>query len=668
MNKKSLFKRLIVAVICLASGVGMAQVSQPAPTAPDTSLPSLPANGSTAPPALTADDLGTFFDGFVPFAIQRGDIAGGVIVVVKDGSVLFARGYGYADLKNRTPVSPSDTLFRPGSTSKLFTWTAVMQLVEQGKLDLDADVNKYIDFTIPPYEGKPITLRDLMTHTAGFEEVARGLLPKTADEVNLEKYLKTHLPDRIFPPGEIVAYSNYGCGLAGYIVQRQSGERFEDYIQKHIFQPLGMVHSSFDQPLPAALAPLLSKGYKTASDGVAQPFEFVDPPPAGALSSSGIDMAHFMIAQLQNGQYGDTRILQEATAKTMHSLQHTASPGMSGFDLGFYQEDRNGLRIIGHGGDTEVFHSDLHLLLDKNVGVFMSFNSLGSPVGGAHTVRPAIFYAFLDRYFPHPLPDEPMASTAQADAAKVAGWYDSSRRNVSALRPFNVLNQIQVIAQPDGTVTVDNPFMGNFAGVPVHWREISPMHYREVNGQAKLDFITDANGNIRYWATDNISPVFVFERVPGYKSLGSVSWLAVLSLLTVLAALIGWFGGWWLRRRYQRPLQLAAAAQRTRLLSRIGATLLAVVLLGWLALVVGISADEDLLLQSTGTPWFYTLYVLGVLALLGVIAIAVHTVRTWKDAQRTVTVRVGETLLLLAALYLGWFILAFGLISFSVRY
>jgi CubicO group peptidase (beta-lactamase class C family) len=668
MKNKSLFKRLIVVMACLTSGIGMAQVSQPVPPPAEVSPPPLPPSGLNAPAALTADDLGTFFDGFVPFAIQRGDIAGGVIVVVKDGQVLFARGYGYSDLKNRTPVSPSDTLFRPGSTSKLFTWTAVMQLVEEGKLDLDADVNKYLDFTIPPYQGKPVTLRNLMTHTGGFEEVARGLLPKTADEVNLEKYLKTHLPVRIFPPGEVVAYSNYGCGLAGYIVQRQSGERFEDYIQKHIFQPLDMVHSSFDQPLPASLAPLLSKGYKTASDGVPQPFEFVDPAPAGALSSSAIDMAHFMIAQLQDGQYGNARILQEATAKEMHSLQHTASPGMAGFDLGFYQEDRNGLRIIGHGGDTEVFHSDLHLLLDKNVGIFMSFNSLGSPVGGAHTIRPAIFYAFLDRYFPHPLPDEPTASTAQADAAKVAGWYETSRRNVSALRPFNVLNQIQVIAQPDGTVTVDNPFMGDFAGVPVHWREVSPMHYREVNGQAKLDFVTDSSGNIRYWATDYISPVFIFERVPGYKSLESVSWLVVLSLLTALAALISWFGGWWLRRRYERPLQLDTSTQRSRTLSRIGAALLAAVILGWVGLIVGISVDEDLLLQSTGTPWFYVLYVLGVFALLGVIAIALHTARTWKGSTRTITVRIGETLLLLAAIYLGWFILAFGLISFSVRY
>lgn len=661
-----LVKRLVALAACLTAGISLAQVP-PVPPATTEASPVLPsssqANGTHD---LTADDLSTFFDGLVPFAIQRGDIAGGVVVVVKDGSVLFSRGYGYADLKARTPVSPETTLFRPGSTSKLFTWTAVMQMVEQGKVDLDHDVNEYIDFKIPPYEGKPITLRNLMTHTAGLEEAARDLLPATAEEVNLERYLKTHLPARIFSPGEKVAYSNYGCGLAGYIVQRVSGERFEDYVQRHVFQPLNMAHSSFDQPLPAALAPLMAKGYKTASDGEAQPFEFVDPPPAGALSSSAIDMAQFMIAQLQGGRYGDTRILKESTAELMHTQQYTASPGMVGYDLGFYQEDRNGLRIIGHGGDTEVFHSDLHLLLDKNVGIFMSFNSLGSEVGGAHTIRPAIFYAFLDRYFPYAVSNPPAIASAKEDAAKVAGWYESSRRNESALRPFNLLQQMHVDALPDGTLTI--AALSDYAGKPLHWREVSPLHYQEENGQRKLDFIADANGGIKYWATDVISPVFVFDRIPGYKSVGSVGWLASLSLLVVLGALLFWLLGWWSRRHYQRTLDLAPALRRSRLFSRLGALVLLGDVLGWVLMIAAIAADENLLLRGAATPWFYALYVLGVIAVLGTLAVVFHTARNWQLALRSLWVRLGELLLAIAALYLAWFILAFGMISFNVRF
>ncbi|MDE2225982.1 MAG: beta-lactamase family protein, partial [Xanthomonadaceae bacterium] len=197
--------------LALLAHTAIAQMPQPAPRAPVANT-----RPSTSPHTMTAEDLSTLFGGMLPYMLARGDIAGGAVVVVKDGKVLFAQGYGYADLKTRTPVSPATTLFRIGSVSKLFTWTAVMQLVEQHKVDLDRDINDYLDFKIPPRFGKPITLRDLMTHTPGFEDTARDLLPATPDGTNLERYLKAHIPARIFPPGKIVAYSNYGAGLAGY--------------------------------------------------------------------------------------------------------------------------------------------------------------------------------------------------------------------------------------------------------------------------------------------------------------------------------------------------------------------------------------------------------------------------------------------------------------------
>jgi CubicO group peptidase (beta-lactamase class C family) len=663
------------AITCVA-GFAMAQVppvASPA-SASSAALPpsSVPTSAvlTAATPAgarhgLTADDLSTFLDGMVPYMIQRGDIAGGVVSVVKDGKLLFARGYGYADLEKRTPVSPETTLFRPGSTSKLFTWTAVMQQVEQGKLDLDHDVNDYLDFTIPPRDGKPVTLRQLMTHTAGFEDTARGLLPRKPEDVNLERYLKTHVPARIFAPGEIVAYSNYGCGLAGYIVQRVSGEGFDGYVQKHIFEPLGMHHSSFAMPLPPVLAPLMATGYKSASDGKPQPFELVDPAPAGALSSSATDMANFMIAQLQGGRFGDTRILQQATAELMHSPQHTAAPGLAGFDLGFYQEDRNGQRIIGHGGDTVVFHSDLHLLLDANVGIFMSFNSAGD-AGSAHVIRKAIFQAFLDRYFPKEAPAPATVSTAKADAARVAGWYQASRRNDSALRMLYLLGQVNVAAKPDGTLTVS--MLTDYAGKPLQWHETGPLHYSEVNGKSQLAFVADAQGGIRYWASDAEVPVFVFQRVSAANSMGVVGPLMGLSIVVLLATLLTWFVGWWVRRHYRRTLELSDRQRRTRLLSRLGTLALAVVVIGWLAFLGIMSADESLLLDGSGAPWLYLLYVLGVLGLLGALAVVVQAVRAWMAPRRSRWVRAGETLLALAAICLAWFIAAFGLVSFSVRF
>ena len=220
---------------------------------------------------LTTDDVNAWLDGYMPYALHTGDIAGAVVAVVKDGKILTERGYGYSDVAKHTPVDPKLTLFRPGSVSKLITWTAVMQLVEQGKIDLDADVNQYLDFKIPPREGKPVTMRNLMQHTAGFEEQAKDIMSEDSKALAFETLLKQWVPERVFAPGTTPAYSNYGASLAGYIVQRLSGEPFDDYLDKHIFVPLDMKHSTFRQPLPAELAPLMSKGYELGSD---EPHEF----------------------------------------------------------------------------------------------------------------------------------------------------------------------------------------------------------------------------------------------------------------------------------------------------------------------------------------------------------------------------------------------------------
>jgi CubicO group peptidase (beta-lactamase class C family) len=654
--------------ITLVTGVAMAQVptaatavplatTMPAPVAPTSAMDLQ----GVSTHELTNQDLSAFLDGFVPLALARGDVAGGVVSVVKDGKVIFAKGYGYANLANQTPVTTDKTSFRIGSTSKLFTWTAVMQLVEQGKLNLDADINQYLDFKIPAYDGKPITLRNIMTHTPGFEEAAKDLITTDGKPVNLEHYLKAHLPARIFAPGQVVAYSNYGCGLAGYIVQRVSGQDFDDYIEQHIFTPLDMPHSTFRQPLPAALAPLMAESYKAASDGKQQAFEIISPAPAGAVTTTAMDMNHFMIAQLQNGLYDNGRILQQATAVEMHKQQHTEAPGLNGFALGFYHEDSHGQRIIGHAGDLDYFHSDLHLLLDANVGIFMSFNSLGN-AGGAHVIRSALFEAFLDRYFPFKGPQPATASTAKADAAKVAGWYLASRHNDSALRMLYAVTQGQVEALPDGTITAAG--MDNPAGTPLHWREIGPLQYQQVNGEHKLDFVTDANGEISYWATNAEVPVMIFQRVNGLRTLGSVKLAGTLGLFSLFLALLIWFGGWLVRRHYKLQLALAPQQRRARLWSRLGVLDLFVTLLGWLTLLVLMGSYPSLLLAGTAAPWMYLLYVLGVLALVGTVLIVINTVRSWMAPRRSGWVLLGETLLAFSAIYLAWLIVAFGMISF----
>src|SRR5258708_10237772 len=235
---------------------------------------------------MPAADVSAFLDGFMPMQLQRENIAGVVVLVVKNGQVLFAKGYGYSDVDKKTSVSVDATLFRPGSISKLFTWTAVMQLVEQGKLDLDRDVSSYLDFKIPATYSQPITLRNIMTHTPGFEEQIKDLISEEgAPTTTLKEHLTRHMPERIFPPGTTPAYSNYGAALAGYIVERVSGRPFNDYVAENIFQPLGMTRSTFVQPLPPELKPLISAGYEACARQ-RRPLEFVATPPLGPPSAT----------------------------------------------------------------------------------------------------------------------------------------------------------------------------------------------------------------------------------------------------------------------------------------------------------------------------------------------------------------------------------------------
>src|SRR6266568_5868858 len=246
-------------------------VAQPPAQQPATSAP-------TPEHPLNQADLTAFFDGVLPMQLERSDIAGASVLVMKDGNVLLQKGYGYADVKSKRPVDPNSTIFRLASISKLFTWISVMQLEEQGKLDLDTDINRYLDFQIRPAFNKPITLRNLMTHTGGFVETVNNIIivdPKLA--VSLRDFLIRNQPMRIFPPGEIPAYSNYGVGLASYIVQRVSGEPFEQYVQERIFAPLAMTHSSFFQPLQKSLADLPSQGYRSNTTKPAVGFELFNP-------------------------------------------------------------------------------------------------------------------------------------------------------------------------------------------------------------------------------------------------------------------------------------------------------------------------------------------------------------------------------------------------------
>ncbi|HEY1710563.1 MAG TPA: serine hydrolase [Rhizomicrobium sp.] len=660
---------LALAGSAFAEGTAAPPTTGPAPaptvlSAPNTSVAAAPAP-APGTHTITAEDLHAFLDGMIPYAIHRGDIAGATIAVVKDGRLVFAQGYGYANVQKRTPVIADQTMFRPGSVSKTFTWTAVMQLVEQGKLDLDKDVNSYIDFKIPEKFGKPITLRDIMTHTGGFEETLTDLFVGKKEQLYpLGQYLPKRMPERIFPPGKVVAYSNYATTIAGYIVQRVSGEPFDQYIANHILKPLHMDHSTFAQPLPANLQPFMADGYSQASAQKSVGFEYVEAAPAGALSATATDMAKFMMAHLNHGSYGGYRMLKPETEAQMQTRNHTLAPGLNGFDLGFYDENRNGHRIVGHAGDTTGFHSDLHLITDANVGVFMSFNS-GGKEGAVQEVRTSVFRNFLDRYFPYTPPEEKTVANPQADAARVAGDYMPSRRKESSLYVLSLLSQSAVAANPDGTISV--AALRDPSGAEKKWREVGPLLYREVGGQTHTKFMTDENGAISYWVSDDFFPVEEPQRVYGLTQTSVLNKLVIISIAVLALTIAIWFGGWVVRRRFGRPLEMEPRMRRLRLASRIGAVLLLAVPVGWMGFITLLSSDDNLLFGGGVPPLMILLYVIGLLSIFGALAVIAHTVLRVLNGPGRWLVKIGETVLALVALYGIYAVLAYGLANFNTN-
>jgi len=618
---------------------------------------------ATAPagaPELTKADADAWLDGFLPYGLETGDIAGAVVVVVKDGKVLTQRGYGHADVKAGTPVDPDNTLFRPGSISKLFTWTAVMQQVQAGKLDLDRDVNDYLDFKIPPAWGKPVTLRNLMTHTAGFEETAKYLIAiNPADNKPLDVALKRSVPVRIYAPGSMASYSNYGASVAGYIVQRVSGEPFEAYVQRHIFAPLGMAHSSFVQPLPANLGPLLAKGYLTASTDP-KAYEIIPLSPAGALSASGADMAKFMIAHLS----ANNPLLDAKTAKLMYANANTPIPGMPSMALGFYHEDRNGLNIIGHGGDTDWFHSDLHLYLDKGVGLYMSFNSAGKE-GAAHVLRQRIFDDFTNRYFPDNAVALPTLATAAEHGRMMAGNYVSSRGSTTNwLRIANLIGQAMVTVNDDNTITVSA--LTNPAGVPKRWREVAPWQWQEVGGDDRLGALVK-DGKVAAFAPAGFAPIFLFVPASTGMNAGWIVPTMLIALAVMLIAALGWpitaFTRWRFGYRSTvtgRPLLLHRA-------TRVTAWLMLIVAIGWVGMITALSTDVAYF-DGRLDIWMRLVQLLSLAAIVGT-GLAfwnAWTIATGPEKRRLATV--WAVIVAVSALFLVWVMIDMRTLTLSLNF
>jgi CubicO group peptidase (beta-lactamase class C family) len=594
-----------------------------------------------ATPAAAA----ALFDAELPERLRRDRVPGAVVSVVSGRETVFSTGYGRADLERDLPFSPSTSLVRIASITKLFTWTAVMQQVEAGRLDLDTDVNEYLStFQIPATYPEPVTLRALMSHTAGFEDWIIGTAARSAEGVPpLGEYLAANVPARIRPPGEVSAYSNYGAALAGHIVAEVSGEPYDRYVQRHIFDPLGMSHSTAAEPVPASLAPDLAASYDSdVTPPERVPFQFDKLAPDGSISATADDIGRFIAAHLDQERGGG--ILAPETMAVMHERSFSADPRLDGYAHGFKERTINGHRALMHDGGWEAFTSALVLVPDCDLGVFISVN-------GTSGVDAAIeaMDLFFDRFTPVVAPTAgavPSASDAPTTPAEpVAGSYAPTRRNESSMeRLLTLLGPSRLTVDGDGTVR----FRGD------QWRAIGDGLYQRVDGDERLSFRTGTGGR-RYVITDG----------PSYELLGVTDSLPVnlavllTFLLAALSALAVPVATAWRRIRGRQGRSMTRTWRLARSLAA-GAAGLGLVFLG--AILVTLFGDPGDFIY--GAPLsFRLLLTLPLIVLVAALVAAAGTVVSWRGSGASVVSRIHQVWLLTGTAALVWFVWQWNLIG-----
>ena len=628
---------LLMAAPMMVSLIPAPIEAQEAMTASDPAPHTLPEDGAPMRGIQDRAELEAFLDGLMLAQMTDKNVAGATVSVVKDGEVFFAKGYGYADVAARKPVDPERTLFRIGSISKLFTWTAVMQLVEQGRIDLDEDVNTYLDFEIPAAYDQPITMRHFLTHTPGLEEDSRDLFTTDPDHLTpMGEWLPAHMPERVRPPGTFSSYSNWGTGVAGYIVERVSGMSYDEYLEQNLFQPLGMDLTTARQPLPDRFTDDMSKGYRWAGGTFEEEeWEIVTgAAPAGSMSASAVDMAHWMLAHLGGGSLGDAQILEPATAETMHSRHFTHDERIPGWGLGFYEKSSHGLRMIGHGGDTQWFHSDLTLIPSENMGVFVSYNTAS---GGELSFSP-FRKAFLDHYYPV----EPRPAVEVDDLSRFAGSYLFNRASYSTFqKAMNLASNLPVSVSGDSALILGTPF-GDW-----RLRPIDDLLFGDADGQPMVAFRTDEAGNVTHGFLA-MAPMMAMEKQSTLSSPPLHQVLLGAGFATFALAVVGSVLRW-TRRRREGPREVAAPLRAGKRFVTWGAFANLLFLLG-----VVFAASNPLSLLGD-SPWrLYVALLFPVLGLLLMLGGLWFTVQVWRRSGGTIWERLRLTAVVATGLVFAW--------------
>ncbi|NLD49713.1 MAG: beta-lactamase family protein [Clostridiaceae bacterium] len=464
--------------------------------------------------SITSGELECFINEAFDREMQKFNIPGAAISIVKDNHIILSKGYGYADIDNKKLVEADRTMFRIASVTKLFTANAVMQLVENKNINLNEDINNYLtDFKIKNRYSTKVTMAQLLTHTSGIDsDIIGDLSEKEAEVKPVSQFLKNRMLPVVREPGQFIQYSNYGMALSGCIVEEVSGMSCKDYITKHIFEPLEMENTNFEMN-PDELA----KGYKIENGVLTQQNlkGYFNLYPIGGIVSTVDDMSKFMIAHLNNGEYNKKHILTRTTSIDMHSRHAGFDSTVPGMCYGFAEGFRNGYRTIGHPGySPDGFSTELCLLPDFNLGIFVAVNQ------GTNNSFPQNFVnEFIDHYFPAPADSLDDCIMAGVLDKRIEGTYrfgEYTRTTLNKGDIFGAGEDVKVIINKDKSITVHeaDPFTGEKTATVA--TQVKPMIFKSSDGEY-FAFKLNNDGEVTYMANTSNSWHGTYERISWYE-------------------------------------------------------------------------------------------------------------------------------------------------------
>jgi CubicO group peptidase (beta-lactamase class C family) len=484
----------------------------------------------------------------VPAAIAHHRVPGAVVAVVRGDSVLALRGYGFARLEDSTPADPHRSLYRLASVAKLFVATVVLQQVDRAGLPLDAPIDRLApEIPVDRRYDAPITLRHLLTHTAGFDERMIGYGAPSREAMRpLGGYLADRLPDRGWPPGMLVGYSNHGMALAAYLAEKRAGVSFAELAARDLFRPLGMTRTFYVEPPDEALRADLARGYRCGGESGCSPAPVLwsNVYPVGLAFSTAADMARFLRAQLNGGMLDSTRIITDTVLAQAHRRQFTHHTALPGIGFAFFEQEYRGVRLLTHAGGAPGTATALVMAPESDLGVFVATNA------GEPGFVKAIVHGVLDGL----LPSAPIAPPiATGPVGEYAGFYRLARYSHFTVERFPAVFAFTVRATAEGDTLV----------VPVgserrRFVRVDSLLLRETTTGAPLALRRAASGEITHLFTGLPSGGAelpgAFERVPWYEAPYFLNEYAsaLLGLPLIVLAVWGLVAGaraWWRRRR-----------------------------------------------------------------------------------------------------------------------